>query len=154
MRRSRVGRLSKMQQLLDYQFKLCNSCGLPPSKLMVEGRKKRRTRERRTKKKRRERLEDGGGEDIVLSLAPLNVRSDMRLKEGAKEPDAGLRCPEGGGRKRGRRSGGEKERWEDLVFCPPSLGLWLLAEVNSLECCGRLMWGTWWRVDFLVGAQR
>ena len=108
VRRSRGGRLSKMQRLLDYQLELCNSCGLPPSRLMVEGKKRKRTKEKRTRKNWKKRLEDGGEQDIMLSLAPLEVRLDRRLREGATEPDARLGCPEEGEEewRRGEEVGG------------------------------------------------
>ena len=77
MRRSRGGKTSKIQRLLDFQSGLCKSCGLPPSRLMLERREIKKIKVGfLRKKKMRGQLEAGGeaGKDIMLSSTPTEVR--------------------------------------------------------------------------------
>ena len=106
--RSRGGRLRKMQRLLNFQSKLCTNCGLPPTRLMEERRKKRTRVETFRKRRTQLELEVKGEEDSILFSTPSKVRLDLTEKEEVVEPDAGLKCQEGGNewRRNGEVGGG------------------------------------------------
>ena len=107
VKRSRGRKLGKMQRLLDYQSELCRSCGLPPTRLMVERRIKRRKKVETVRKRRKiGQLEAGEEEDIHLSSTPSKWPGNRRVglelglwngmeEEKTLEPDAGLGCQEG-----------------------------------------------------------
>ena len=77
LRKSRGAKPSKIQRLLDFQSELCKSCGLPPSRLMLERKDKKRSKGRLVKRKeRRGKLEAGGEKEevVILSSTPSEVR--------------------------------------------------------------------------------
>ena len=71
--KSRGAKPSKIQRLLAFQSGLCKSCGLPPSRLMLDRKEKKRSKGRLVRRKEiRGKLE--AEEDVILSSTPTEVR--------------------------------------------------------------------------------